>query len=477
MKKIYIMSIAISTLLFSQTFQEYQQAQLSEFTQYKKSIDDEFASLLKKQWSAFKSFKQKPLYQKPKPKKLPVVKKEIIIPKQEIKKSPIVTLKPKDEKKPIVVKKPIDKPKITIDKNIKKISFKFYGQDVVVDYHKSIDFDLSRIDNKSISNAWAKLGKSKSNQLIKQINYYIDKLNLNDWAKYLLVYDLGENIYHNKNKTNIFTWFVLSKLGYDIKVGYSSNSIYLLCAINHNLYQVSFFTIKNQKYYILTPDGKAGNIGAVYTYNGNYPEAIKKMSFEIKQPIKFNNNIKQKRLSFDFQGKHYIINAQYSNDLVKFYSTFPQCDYKIYFHSKDSPQISQSILTELRKYLKGKSELEAVNFLLRFTQKSFQYKTDGDQFSYEKVMFPDETVFYPYSDCEDRSIMFATLVKNLLGLKVVGLKFSDHLATAVKFNSYIDGHSIKYQGQRYIVSDPTYINANVGMTTPKYKNASFKVVQ
>ena len=123
------------------------------------------------------------------------------------------------------------------------------------------------------------------------------------------------------------------------------------------------------------------------------------------------------------------------------------------------------------------SELEAVNFLLRFTQKSFDYKTDGDQFSQEKVMFPDETVFFPYSDCEDRSIMFSSLVKNLLGLKVVGLKFPNHLATAVAMSSSVSGDNFKYKGDIYTVTDPTYINANAGMTMPQYKNSNFSVIE
>ena len=48
-------------------------------------------------------------------------------------------------------------------------------------------------------------------------------------------------------------------------------------------------------------------------------------------------------------------------------------------------------------------------------------------------MFPEETINYPYSDCEDRSILFSYLVKNLLHLDIVGVKYNDHLATAINF--------------------------------------------
>jgi hypothetical protein len=115
-------------------------------------------------------------------------------------------------------------------------------------------------------------------------------------------------------------------------------------------------------------------------------------------------------------------------------------------------------------------EQRAVNFLLRFVQTSLKYKTDERQFGKENYLFPEETLHYPYSDCEDRAVLFAWLVQTLLGLDVVGLNFPGHVATAVKFNGRVSGDAITYKGNRYIVSDPTYINASAGMTMPDYKN-------
>ena len=91
-------------------------------------------------------------------------------------------------------------------------------------------------------------------------------------------------------------------------------------------------------------------------------------------------------------------------------------------------------------------------------------------------MLPDETLFYPYSDCEDRSILFAFLVKNLTGLKVVALHYPNHIATAVRFNDNIEGDHIVYRGQKYLISDPTFINADIGMVMPKFKGVKPQVI-
>ena len=66
-------------------------------------------------------------------------------------------------------------------------------------------------------------------------------------------------------------------------------------------------------------------------------------------------------------------------------------------------------------------------------QTAFDYKTDGDQFGYEKPFFVDELFYYPYSDCEDRAVLYSYLVRTLMGLDVVLLEYPNHMATAVLF--------------------------------------------
>ena len=92
--------------------------------------------------------------------------------------------------------------------------------------------------------------------------------------------------------------------------------------------------------------------------------------------------------------------------------------------------------------------------------------------------FTEETLFFPYCDCEDRSVLYAYLVRELLGLEVVGLVFPGHAATAVKFKDRsIDGDYITYQGEKYVICDPTYINADLGMCLPEYQNKQAKIVR
>ncbi len=543
-----LLFITLISFLGANEYQEWLKAQSKQYTQYKKTMDEEFSDMLKKDWEAFKAMSNPTPYKKPKPVALPKIKKEVKVSKKEIKNSPIVKLKPiikkpiVKKKKPVIkkeieqtitkpsvkkleyppgvptpvsipplthviVKKDIDIPKVKepisipktqkpivkkpditvfvppvkfdkpkVLKNFKTVKFEFYSTPVNMQYDIKSAFYIGKINKRVIAKYWDIMSQTKYKKLLTQINQTSDKLNLNDWAKYQLIHKLGNEIYDDENIANLFTWFILVKMNHDTKVGYSRDKIYLLSTMKHKLFQIAFFNLKKKKYYILTPNGKVGKVGSIYTYAGDYPKADQGLSFNMNKEIKFYNNIKQKDLKFKYEGKGYSINTKYSEDLISFYKTFPQSDYNIYFDTKNSTALSSTILVKLAPLLKGKSEIEAVNLLLRFVQTSFKYKTDQKQFDYEKVMFPEETIFYPYSDCEDRSIMFSYLVKNILGLDVVGVKYVDHLATAVAFSSNVSGSNFKYNNKKYTISDPTYINANAGMAMPKYRDSKFEII-
>jgi hypothetical protein len=167
---------------------------------------------------------------------------------------------------------------------------------------------------------------------------------------------------------------------------------------------------------------------------------------------------------------------QADKSLIVFAEYFPQTEIPLYFRTPASTVARTSLFDSLRLIIDDKSELEAVNILLRFVQTAFDYKTDDQQFGREKPLFIEETLYYPYSDCEDRSILFAYLVRELLGLKVIGLDYPGHIATAVRFTEPVKGDALMWQGERYTVCDPTYINANAGMTMPYYIGKSPSVI-
>nr|HMS53421.1 hypothetical protein [Chitinophagales bacterium] len=83
------------------------------------------------------------------------------------------------------------------------------------------------------------------------------------------------------------------------------------------------------------------------------------------------------------------------------------------------------------------------------------------------------------SDCEDRAVLFAYLVRELVKLDVIIIEFDTHANTAVLFDPPIGNDHIFYEGKTYSICDPTgpSNDMGIGQTPPKYRNAKYTVVK
>ncbi|MDR1348574.1 MAG: hypothetical protein LBJ63_09155, partial [Prevotellaceae bacterium] len=96
-----------------------------------------------------------------------------------------------------------------------------------------------------------------------------------------------------------------------------------------------------------------------------------------------------------------------------------------------------------------------------------------------KWNFAEETIASAYSDCDDRAILFAQLVRRLLGLPVVLIYYPQiHLATAIQFdNPTTEGDYVMVDGKKYLICDPTFIHANLGMSMPDLRNVAVEIIK
>jgi len=130
----------------------------------------------------------------------------------------------------------------------------------------------------------------------------------------------------------------------------------------------------------------------------------------------------------------------------------------------------------LQQLLAEKSQWEAANLLISFVQHAFEYEYDNKVWGRDRAFFAEETLYYPYSDCEDRTILFTRLVRDLLGLKVALVYYPGHLAAAVHFTEEIPGDYLLVKGSKYLICDPTYIGAPIGVSMPNMDQAKAKLI-
>lgn len=445
-----------------------------KYEEKSRKLDEIFVNTLKDDWFNVKFKKGKKPYKKPKPVEIP---KAPPTPKPEIDNTPPVVI-PKPKPTPVEeTPKPV--PVVIPKKDEFEVKVDFFGQEVIVSLPKGVrNIPPVKMNNRSIAEYWDNVSVLPHESTFKQLKSYYDSIFFNDWAYLMFLEMLCEEIYPRRNNIQkLYSWFLLIKTGYQARVGYDKQKVYLLLPVTTMVYGHTYFIFDNTKFYKISATKKDNKRGSIYTYKGKYPGANKKMNLKIRKWPKMEKELKKRDLSFKYNRKRYKVPVQYQREIVRFVKNYPQTTIDAYAGAPLSGQSQKSLNDKLRILVQGKKETEAVNILLAFIQKSFDYKTDQQQFGYEKWFFAEETLYYDYSDCEDRSVIFARLVTDLLGLKVVLLNYPGHMAAAVRFSKNVQGDKVKHNNVVYTVCDPTYIGASYGRAMPQFKNVKPKVTE
>jgi len=366
----------------------------------------------------------------------------------------IASLKAKEKPKPKIVKR--------------DINFEFYGSTLGFDMPNGIkEANFYPQNQAGISSFFSKAASSDYENLIDDVKKVSKDMNLNDWGVYLLVLKLSDNMFVATDNSKLMSWFIFNKLGYAVKVGLANKHIVLMHYSKKTIYATPNYSFGKKKYYVVANYAK-GRVGRLFSYKQDYPGSTKPLDLSLETLPNFASDNKSKTLEFKQFGKTYIVPFEYNKNLIDFMATYPQADYETFFNAPLADDTYKDIASGLKKYVDGKKASDAMNFVLNFVQKSFKYERDDQQFGREKVMFAEETLYFDKSDCEDRAVLFSYLMKELFHVPVVGVKYSDHMATALFVP--IKGDKIIARSKSFVVADPTYINANIGMSMPKYKS-------
>lgn len=455
-----------------ESFQDWLKNEQDQFQSYIEEEDRQFADFLKKEWIELQAMQGITPDSIPKPKITPLAEPQPAPPVSNP--EDIIKLPPKRKVLPIEI------PKITPVPSLPTLRFSFLGHILELPYDPKIsNWNLAfPLDKNDFSKTWTCLCQAESKSILNELQILQKDLNLNSWGYYQLCQQFSKQLFKNKSQQALLlSWFLLIKSGYDIKIAYNINKLHLLAVVDAALYSTPFLEIKGKRYYIISLEKGVKNVGSLFTYEGQYQNKLSALSIYMPSMPRVAGKSIKKNLLLQNKSQRTDIPITLNNTLIDYLKFLPQMEYKIYFSAEPRDTLVNEILSAFQQILIDKSKEEAVSILLHFCQKAFEYQTDQQQFGFEKPMFAEETLFYPASDCEDRSILFAWLVKELVNLEVIGLDFPGHVATAVHFPDNINGDKIVFQNKSYIICDPTFINANIGQCMPNFKNVNPTIIQ
>ena len=325
----------------------------------------------------------------------------------------------------------------------------------------------------AVADGYEALCRSNYKPLIANCQQAQKDFRLNDWGVFLFVKTAAEALCNDENSCIVMQQFLLNELGYRAKMARRGdrNQLLLFVATDCMVYGHPYFTKEGLNYYNINGTEAC----TFYMCNQDSKKAKTPVAMRLNNAPALNSGVVSRQRTN--KAGNVSVSVNVSKSLMDFYASMPQCDYGVYAKAPVAGSLAQEVLGTLRPLVQGKSEVDAANLLLNFVQTGFKYATDEEQFGFEKPFFVEELFYYPACDCEDRSVLFGWLVRELLGLDVVYLDYPNHIATAVQFKGDVKGDFLTVDGKRYTVCDPTYIGASIGMTMPNLRSAGVSILR
>lgn len=460
---------------FYAQYEKFSKHAKAEYEDYRAQCNAEYVKFLERAW---KEYKVLPSIPRPKDEVVPPT----IMPRQDKNKKQAKEIPIENIVSPIL-SLPQPKPISPIYENDKveekNFSFSYMGTTCEVRLPKDLNIRMSGCESCMIATIWKQLATNAMDNTIRDFLALRLKMQLCDWAYLNLIDTFAKAFCGHGNEAVIMAAFIYSQSGYKMRLGRDCEKLYLLYGSKHGIYEKGYIVIEGINYYPLDDKVERMEIS-----DFSFPQE-QSMSLYIENAQKFTIRPSAKRKLASEQYHDVTIDSQVNLNLIQFYNTYPSSEvngnfmtrWKMYADTPMDESVSQMLYPDIKNKIEGLSDVQAVNQILNWVQTAFQYEYDDKVWGHDRAFFAEETLYYPYCDCEDRAILFTRLVRDLLGLKCILVYYPGLLASAVCLKQQVNGDYISLDGDVYTICAPTYIGAPVGITMPEMDNRSAKVIK
>lgn len=350
----------------------------------------------------------------------------------------------------------------------------FYGSTVNVLFENLVNVSLwSYPDTVKINHLWAQFDQSNYLSVSDSLRYKRKRDQLNDWGFCLLANETAKRMYPlDKNAQAVLCAYLLDKQGFITALAYHQSRLYPVFASGDLIYDcrrinvpsidrkdISFYAINFSDFH-----GIHGPVSLIVLGSLQNRYAVK---MRMKESPLFPLSFRYRNQSFNDGSNQVTFRLSLNPYRIDYYHAFPNVELKTYLTCPLGSETRTTLYPQIRRKLQSlPDDIEKVQFLLYFVQ-SLPYRPETDH--YQDFLFPEETLENG-GDCEDKVILFAALVRELLGLEVAFLQFEEHLAAAVQLNHpVVQGTVYIRGGKTFVACDPTGKSALVGHLKNHYR--------
>lgn len=350
---------------------------------------------------------------------------------------------------------------------LRKLALNFYGHmlqfDLDGDFYSQRKKMFNELDNEE--KAILLINDSQVHKLVDVANDYAEALNLDGMAYLMLVQKISSKISKGDEEFAVlFTYAALNRKGMDVLLAANEKRMTLYGSTSFNIKNVLYVVRNGKVYYDLSFDQKKEPMNE-QLIDLPVAENAKPIYLNKYSPPSLSAKAEVKTIPFEYQSNVYFFTIHLNQSLVAYYNDLPGIEIsKIYLNYGISEKGNHTLIEQLKDATAYMSKEKVVNFILAFIQ-DLDYAKDAE--GNEKFAFPEESIANQYTDCEDRSMLFAYLVREVAHLQSVGLLYTNsaHMNVAVESWKKKEDSDFNAYEMDFVVCEPSGKGFKAGQQT------------
>lgn len=340
------------------------------------------------------------------------------------------------------------------------------------------------VSQKTLDDFYRHMEMSAAKSLTHDLMSFRDRHQLNDWLYYQLIRRTAQLISpkaEHYDRYTLYKWYFLLASGYDVRIAMHEHRLLMYVQSDDKIFDIPLFQKDGKQFVCLNiHDFGPVNMEAVPLRPMECPGIGMKRPFQyqVRQIPSFRQEAyEEKELVFYYHDREDRFRIRLNPEWNALFTNYPSLDFEDYFNIPMGQLTYNSLIPVLKNKVRKMKPAKGVDYLMQFTRHAFPYENDLQSFGKEKRLSPEQTLFYQYSDCDDRAALFYYLVKEIYNLPMIALMYPDHITIAVAFDQPI-GDPIVYSGRAYTICEPTPQpqQTALGQIPENRKHQAFEVV-
>lgn len=358
--------------------------------------------------------------------------------------------------------------------------FMLYGVDLQIPLSDHLRFGIGTLNEANLATAWQHLSGKDYQNLLHSCLSLRNERHLCDWS-YLQMLDALSAAYLGcgTNEATLLMAFLFCQSGYKMRLAMADGVLVMLYGSQHTIFGKQYLTVDGMRYYCYSDKPYT----QLKVCKATYPKE-QALSLHVGREQLLGGKQSPQRALVSSDRQWLSTTVAVDESVIAFANGYPSSYYGtnevsqwlLYAEMPLSSTAQAVLYPQLQKLIEGRSPAESVDLLCHYVQTAFAYAYDDQQWGADRAFFAEETLYYPYSDCEDRSILLTRLVRDLLQMPCALVYYPGHLATAIAVGPDVKGDHITLHGTKYLICDPTYIGAPIGKTMPGMDNTKAQVL-